>query len=63
MYSFSFPFMNEISLDLHYLRLGDRILLGLSGGKDSLTLLHTLLTVQKILPPERYVVLFRNYSP
>ncbi len=29
---------------------GDRLLLGLSGGKDSLTLLHVLLEFQKKLP-------------
>ncbi len=29
---------------------GDRLLLGLSGGKDSLTLLHCLLEFQKKLP-------------
>lgn len=30
---------------------GDKVLVGLSGGKDSLTLLHTLLDVQVADPP------------
>ena len=36
--------------DYTMIRDGDRILLGLSGGKDSLTLLHILLHLQKIAP-------------
>jgi tRNA 2-thiocytidine biosynthesis protein TtcA len=36
--------------DFSMIRDGDRILLGLSGGKDSLTLLHTLIHFQKHAP-------------
>ena len=36
--------------DYHMIRPGDRVLLGLSGGKDSLSLLHTLLHLQAIAP-------------
>ena len=36
--------------DYAMIRAGDRILLGLSGGKDSLTLLHILLHLQKKAP-------------
>jgi tRNA 2-thiocytidine biosynthesis protein TtcA len=38
------------SKDWKMLRPGDRLLLGLSGGKDSLALLHVLLEVQKRVP-------------
>ncbi len=36
--------------DYKMIRDGDRVLLGLSGGKDSLSLLHTLLYLQKRAP-------------
>ncbi len=36
--------------DFDMIRSGDRILLGLSGGKDSLTLLHILLHLQRYSP-------------
>lgn len=36
--------------DYDMIRPGDRILLGLSGGKDSLSLLHTLIDLQKRAP-------------
>ncbi|MDH3872152.1 MAG: tRNA 2-thiocytidine biosynthesis protein TtcA, partial [Gammaproteobacteria bacterium] len=36
--------------DYDMIRNGDRILLGLSGGKDSLTLLHILLHLQRYSP-------------
>jgi tRNA(Ile)-lysidine synthase TilS/MesJ len=37
-------------LDYRMIRSGDRLLLGLSGGKDSLSLLHTLLHLQAKAP-------------
>ncbi len=36
--------------DYHMIRDGDRVLLGLSGGKDSLTMLHVLHAMQKRAP-------------
>lgn len=36
--------------DYHMIREGDRLLLGLSGGKDSLSLLHILLHLQRHAP-------------
>jgi len=36
--------------DYRMIRAGDRVLLGLSGGKDSLTLLHVLLHLQRHAP-------------
>lgn len=36
--------------DYHMIRAGDRLLLGLSGGKDSLSLLHVLLHLQQHSP-------------
>ncbi len=36
--------------DYNMIRAGDRVLLGLSGGKDSLSLLHILLHLQKKAP-------------
>ena len=36
--------------DFSMIRAGDRILLGLSGGKDSLSLLHVLIALQKKAP-------------
>jgi tRNA 2-thiocytidine biosynthesis protein TtcA len=36
--------------DFDMIREGDRVLLGLSGGKDSLTLLHILLHLQTVAP-------------
>ena len=36
--------------DFHMIREGDRVLLGLSGGKDSLSLLHVLLHLQRHAP-------------
>ena len=36
--------------DYHMIREGDRVLLGLSGGKDSLSLLHLLLHFQRCAP-------------
>lgn len=36
--------------DYHMIRAGDRVLLGLSGGKDSLTLLQVLLHLQRHAP-------------
>ena len=36
--------------DYHMIHPGDRLLLGLSGGKDSLSLLHILLHLQKRAP-------------
>eukprot|EP01087_Luapelamoeba_hula_P007313 TRINITY_DN1790_c1_g1_i10.p1 TRINITY_DN1790_c1_g1~~TRINITY_DN1790_c1_g1_i10.p1 ORF type:complete len:587 (-),score=147.19 TRINITY_DN1790_c1_g1_i10:1633-3393(-) len=44
------PTMRAIK-EFDMIRGGDRVLLGLSGGKDSLTLLHTLLAIKRILPP------------
>lgn len=38
--------------DYAMIRPGDRVLLGLSGGKDSLSLLHVLLNLQKRAPVE-----------
>ncbi|MHB8166835.1 MAG: tRNA 2-thiocytidine biosynthesis protein TtcA, partial [Sulfuricella sp.] len=36
--------------DFSMIREGDRVLLGLSGGKDSLSLLHVLIALQKKAP-------------
>ena len=36
--------------DFALIKDGDRVLLGLSGGKDSLSLLHALLALQKRAP-------------
>lgn len=36
--------------DFHMIRAGDRVLLGVSGGKDSLSLLHILLHLQRHAP-------------
>ena len=41
---------------------GDRLLLGLSGGKDSLSLLHCLLEFQKKLPIKFDIEVRENYS-
>lgn len=41
---------------------GDRLLLGLSGGKDSLSLLHCLLEFQKKLPIKFDIEVSRNHS-
>jgi len=42
----------------HMLRQGDRVAVGVSGGKDSLTLLESLLLLQKRAPVEFSVVAF-----
>lgn len=40
----------QAMIQFEMIQEGDRLLLGLSGGKDSLTLLHCLLEFQKKLP-------------
>lgn len=42
--------MGKALIDFHMIREGDRVLLGLSGGKDSLSLLHLLLYFQRRAP-------------
>jgi selenocysteine lyase/cysteine desulfurase/tRNA(Ile)-lysidine synthase TilS/MesJ len=42
--------VSEASIEFDMLKDGDRILVGMSGGKDSMTLLHILLSIQKKLP-------------
>jgi len=43
-------FMTRAMIEWDMIKEGDRLLLGLSGGKDSLTLLHCLLEFQRKLP-------------
>ena len=45
--------INAALCDFEMIENGDRILLGLSGGKDSLAMLHIMLTVQSRCPPDR----------
>jgi tRNA 2-thiocytidine biosynthesis protein TtcA len=40
----------EASRDFNMLQPNDKVLVGVSGGKDSLTLLHVLLAIQKKIP-------------
>jgi tRNA(Ile)-lysidine synthase TilS/MesJ len=42
--------VSEASIEFDMLKDGDRILVGMSGGKDSMSLLHILLSIQKKLP-------------
>ncbi len=42
--------MYQAMIQWDMIQEGDRLLLGLSGGKDSLSLLHCLLEFQKKLP-------------
>jgi tRNA 2-thiocytidine biosynthesis protein TtcA len=42
--------VGQALVDFQMLRDGDRVLLGLSGGKDSLSLLHILRHVQRVAP-------------
>ena len=42
--------IGEATRDFALIKDGDRVLLGLSGGKDSLSLLHALLALQKRAP-------------
>ena len=44
--------VNAAVCDFDMIEPGDRILLGLSGGKDSLAMLHIMLTLQSRCPPE-----------
>jgi tRNA(Ile)-lysidine synthase TilS/MesJ len=44
--------VNAAVCDFEMIEPGDRILLGLSGGKDSLAMLHIMLTLQSRCPPE-----------
>jgi len=43
-------FITQATIQWDMIQEGDRLLLGLSGGKDSLTLLHCLLEIQRKLP-------------
>ena len=42
--------VGQALVEWHMIQEGDRLLLGLSGGKDSLSLLHILLHVQRVAP-------------
>lgn len=55
--------VNEAIQDFEMIQPGDRVLLGLSGGKDSLAMLHILMSIKQRLPPGTFTLACATVDP